>query len=104
MALQIADVAFWEELITKSKTPENEPSEHCSLPPLPDVESNVYSFGMLSLQIISGRLPHSKENGDLLNWVYIYIYRYRYRYEYANFRFVTNDDICNENIQQMMLY
>ncbi|XP_057764079.1 protein MALE DISCOVERER 2-like isoform X2 [Salvia miltiorrhiza] len=69
-AAKISDVAFWEDLITKSKAPapaENE-SEHSLLPPLADVETNVYFFGILLLQIISGRLPYSKENGDLLNW------------------------------------
>ncbi|KAL1555981.1 protein MALE DISCOVERER 2-like [Salvia divinorum] len=66
-AAKISNVAFWEELITKSKAPENE-SEHSSLPPLADVETNVYSFGILLLEIISGRLAYSKENGDLLNW------------------------------------
>lgn len=71
--MQISDVAFWEELITKAKKApagENE-SEHSLLPPLADVDTNVYSFGILMLEIISGRLPHSKENGDLLNWVHI---------------------------------
>ncbi|KAH6790292.1 hypothetical protein C2S51_005298 [Perilla frutescens var. frutescens] len=74
-AAKISDVAFWEELITKSKASaaENE-SEHSSvLPPLPDVESNIYSFGMLLLQIISGKLPQSKEHGDLLNWACEYL-------------------------------
>ncbi|XP_047947841.1 protein MALE DISCOVERER 2-like isoform X1 [Salvia hispanica] len=69
-AAKISDVAFWEELITKAKKApagENE-SEHSLLPPLADVDTNVYSFGILMLEIISGRLPHSKENGDLLNW------------------------------------
>lgn len=76
LLVQISDIAFWEELVTKSKAPapapaENE-SEHSLLPPLIDVETNVYCFGILLLQIISGRQPYSKEHGDLLNWVHIH--------------------------------
>lgn len=72
--MQICDVAFWEEIITKSKAPasaENE-SEHSLLPPLADVETNIYNFGLLILETVTGKLPHSKEHGDLLNWVSIH--------------------------------
>lgn len=77
-AAKISDVAFWEELISKSSkggpvsAAENEsPSV---LPPLPDVESNIYSFGMLLLQIISGKPPR----GDLLKWGWEYLNDKRY--------------------------
>lgn len=68
-SLQVADLGFWRELVTKSKnTAENE-SEHSELPPLADAETNVYSFGILMLETISGKLPYSEEQGLLMNWV-----------------------------------
>lgn len=67
--VQISDVAFWQELVTKSKNRGENESEHSELPPLADVETNVHSFGMLLLEIISGKLPYSEEHGNLLNWV-----------------------------------
>lgn len=69
---QIADVAFWEELVNKSKNPGENESEHSELPPLADVETNIHSFGILLLEIISGKLPYSGEDGNLVNWVSIY--------------------------------
>ncbi|XP_057985362.1 protein MALE DISCOVERER 2-like [Hevea brasiliensis] len=40
-------------------------SAHSTLPPLVDVETNVYCFGILLLEIISGKLKYSKEQGSL---------------------------------------
>ncbi|KAI3466743.1 hypothetical protein Pfo_023406 [Paulownia fortunei] len=67
-AAKIADISFWAELIAKSKNPAENESEHSELPPLADVETNVHSFGMLLLEIISGKLPYSEEEGHLMNW------------------------------------
>ncbi|WCJ27214.1 Leucine-rich repeat protein kinase family protein [Euphorbia peplus] len=40
-------------------------SEHSVLPPLADPDTNVYSFGVLLLEIISGKLSYTKEEGPL---------------------------------------
>ncbi|KAJ6341825.1 hypothetical protein OIU78_009884 [Salix suchowensis] len=34
-----------------------------------DVQGNIYAFGVLLLEIISGRPPHSKDKGRLVDWV-----------------------------------
>lgn len=34
-----------------------------------DPETNVYDFGLLLLEIISGKLPHSEEKGALVDLV-----------------------------------
>jgi len=34
-----------------------------------DLQANLYDFGKLLLEIISGKLPYSEKNGDLLDWV-----------------------------------
>ncbi|KAL6567354.1 hypothetical protein OROGR_001022 [Orobanche gracilis] len=73
-AAKIADVGFWLELVVKSKNPAENESEHSELPPLGDVETNIHSFGVMLLEIISGMLPYSEEKGSLANWAAQYLY------------------------------
>jgi hypothetical protein len=35
------------------------------------LDQNVYDFGILLLEIISGKLPQSEEQGNLVHWVSI---------------------------------
>lgn len=39
----------------------------------PDFESNMYSFGILMLEVISGRVPHSDLHGSLVDWASEYL-------------------------------
>ncbi|KAG8365542.1 hypothetical protein BUALT_Bualt18G0115900 [Buddleja alternifolia] len=66
-AAKIANIGFWADLITKSKAGVENESEHSELPPIADVDTNIHSFGILLLEIISGKLPYSEEEGDLIN-------------------------------------
>lgn len=34
-----------------------------------DVKGNIYAFGVLLLEIVSGRPPYCKDKGHLVNWV-----------------------------------
>lgn len=34
-----------------------------------DIQGNVYAFGVLLLEIISGRPPYCKDKGGLVDWV-----------------------------------
>lgn len=34
-----------------------------------DVQGNIYAFGVLLLEIISGRPTYCKDKGSLLDWV-----------------------------------
>ncbi|BAT87197.1 hypothetical protein VIGAN_05054100 [Vigna angularis var. angularis] len=38
-----------------------------------NIETNVYKFGELLLEIISGKLPYSEEHGNLVDWAAKYI-------------------------------
>lgn len=70
MLFQIAEIIFLSNGISKYRNGSNhDNTEHSELPPLADPESNVYSFGVLLLEIISGKLPYSEEQGPLVNWV-----------------------------------
>lgn len=60
---QIAEIGFW------SKIKSHEDKEYSELPPSADPETNIYNFGILLLEMISGKLPYSEEQGPLVNWV-----------------------------------
>ncbi|CAH9081185.1 unnamed protein product [Cuscuta epithymum] len=70
-AAKIAEVEFWAEFTNKSKVGDNE--EHSDLPPPAEPEANIYSFGLALLEIISGKLPYSEEQGPILQWASSYL-------------------------------
>lgn len=61
---------MWKEF-TAAAAKRNASGDDSDLPesPFSDPGTNVYSFGLLMLEIISGKLPYSEEQGSLLNWV-----------------------------------
>ncbi|CAI9087263.1 OLC1v1021295C2 [Oldenlandia corymbosa var. corymbosa] len=72
-AAKIADVAFWANLVRTSKNSGDIDGEQNELPPLDDVDNDVYSFGVLLLETVTGKLPHSDEYGSLLQWAQEYL-------------------------------
>ncbi|KAK4857850.1 hypothetical protein QYF36_007193 [Acer negundo] len=69
-AAKVAEISFSTQ--PKSKVySDNE--DNCELPPLADPETNVHSFGLLMLEIISGKLPYSEEHGPLEKWAAEYL-------------------------------
>lgn len=65
---QIGEFDFWKEFVAKGKISDDEGSNPSQLP-FADLESNVYNFGIVMLEIITGKLPYSEEQGFLVNWV-----------------------------------
>ncbi|KAI8525702.1 hypothetical protein RHMOL_Rhmol13G0250000 [Rhododendron molle] len=72
-AAKIAEISFGTGASSKSKISGENDSEHSELPPLSDPETNVYSFGIMLLEIISGKLPNKEEQGPLVNWAAQYL-------------------------------
>ncbi|KAG7962518.1 hypothetical protein I3843_09G070300 [Carya illinoinensis] len=72
-AAKIAEICFLSEAASKSKKLGEDEKENSELPPLTDPETNIYSFGVLLLEIISGKLPFSEEQGHLVNWAAEYL-------------------------------
>ncbi|XAR59255.1 Non-specific serine/threonine protein kinase [Bertholletia excelsa] len=72
-AAKIAEVGFRPEVYREKISGENE-VESSELLPCSDSQTNVYSFGLLMLEIISGKLPNSEKDGPLLNWAAEYLY------------------------------
>lgn len=71
MLSQIAEICFLSEAASKSKKLGEDEKENSELPLLTNPETNIYSFGVLLLEIISGKLPFSEEQGHLVGWVSI---------------------------------
>ncbi|KAG6620455.1 protein MALE DISCOVERER 2-like isoform X1 [Carya illinoinensis] len=72
-AAKIAEICFLSRAASKLKTISEEEKEDSKLPPLADPETNICSFGILLLEIISGKLPFSEEQGHLVNWASEYL-------------------------------
>ncbi|ERM97683.1 protein MALE DISCOVERER 1 isoform X2 [Amborella trichopoda] len=65
-AAKLADFSFWKDFVSRGKSTGDDDSDNSDFP-FADPDSNVYSFGILLLEIISGKLPYSKEQGLLVN-------------------------------------
>ncbi|KAG8635461.1 protein MALE DISCOVERER 2 isoform X2 [Manihot esculenta] len=72
-AAKIAEINCLRQAFSKSKFSGENESENSSFSPVVDLETNVYSFGMLLLEIISGKLQYSKEQGPLEKWASEYL-------------------------------
>jgi hypothetical protein len=66
---QIGEISFGLHGASRSRNSVEDDKENSELPPLSDPETNIYSFGILLLEIISGKLPYSEEQGHLVSWV-----------------------------------
>lgn len=69
-SFQVSDNCFWAELVDKLKKPSENELDHSELPPAADLETNVHSFGIMLLEIISGRVSYMQDQGHITNWVY----------------------------------
>lgn len=63
-------MCFWKELVASSKKASENESRHSELPSSANLEANIYSFGVVLLEIISGRPPYRPEQGHLIDWVH----------------------------------
>ncbi|KAD4982460.1 hypothetical protein R6Q59_002069 [Mikania micrantha] len=68
-AAKVADLNFWKEFYPKVKTSRTNESLHSrSHSPSLDKETNIYSFGVLLLEIISGKHQNSDKLESLVAW------------------------------------
>ncbi|KAF2545015.1 hypothetical protein F2Q70_00022174 [Brassica cretica] len=72
-AAKVGEVAFSSQTGLKSRKPMSGDLDQSSLPLPAEPETNVYSFGVLMLEIISGRLSESDEEGSILKWASKYL-------------------------------
>ncbi|XP_021816267.1 probable inactive receptor-like protein kinase At3g56050 [Prunus avium] len=69
-AAKISDFTFLNEVTAaKMGSADKKLRENTSADP----ESNVYSFGVILFEMITGRIPYSVENGSLVDWAAHYL-------------------------------
>ncbi|XP_021769225.1 probable inactive receptor-like protein kinase At3g56050 isoform X2 [Chenopodium quinoa] len=71
-AAKISDFCFWNEVVVPRVQPLAIGLSSLSTTPITP-ESNVYSYGLLLLEMMTGRIPHSVENNSLDGWVLEYM-------------------------------
>lgn len=58
---------IWKEFVRKKKNIDEETD--VTITTCSDPEKNVYEFGLLLIEIISGKTSYSNTHGFILNWV-----------------------------------
>ncbi|TVU35563.1 hypothetical protein EJB05_17459 [Eragrostis curvula] len=66
-AAKIADMSVWQEVYSRGNMPKNDDFVDHHDPVAADPAGNVCSFGLLMLEIISGKPPYSEHKGSLTN-------------------------------------
>lgn len=77
LILQLVDFESWKTIISRSEKNSGAISCEGAVCVLPssldsrhlDVQGNIYAFGVLLLELISGRPPFCKNKGCLVDWV-----------------------------------
>ncbi|CAI0476085.1 unnamed protein product [Linum tenue] len=69
-AAKITEIPFLSQAASKPKPSSEDEGENSELPPTVDPETNVYSFGIILLEVISGKLPYSEKEGPIEKWVH----------------------------------
>ncbi|CAL1400922.1 unnamed protein product [Linum trigynum] len=72
-AAKITEIPFLSQAASKPKPSSEDEGENSELPPTVDPETNVYSFGIILLEVISGKLPYSEKEGPIEKWVKQYL-------------------------------
>ncbi|KAF8675734.1 hypothetical protein HU200_003993 [Digitaria exilis] len=66
-ATKMADLSVWHEVYSRGNIPKDDDYVAHHEPVAADITGNVYSFGLLMLEIISGKPPYSEQKGSLAN-------------------------------------
>ncbi|XP_024011020.1 protein MALE DISCOVERER 1 [Eutrema salsugineum] len=72
-AAKVGEVPFSSQAGLKPRKPMSGDLDQSSLAFPPEPETNVYSFGVLMLEIISGKLSDSDEEGSIIKWASKYL-------------------------------
>ncbi|KAF6135272.1 hypothetical protein GIB67_021634 [Kingdonia uniflora] len=75
---KLVDFESWKTILARSGKSSGEGSVVSGFPSsletrLLDVQGNIFSFGVLLLELLSGRLPYCKDRGCLVNWASQYL-------------------------------
>ncbi|XP_048326367.2 probable inactive receptor-like protein kinase At3g56050 [Ziziphus jujuba] len=68
-AAKVSELSFWNEISAEVESP----GKKLPKAPSASLESNVYSFGVILFEMITGRLPYSVDSGSLEDWASDYV-------------------------------
>ncbi|XWS56769.1 hypothetical protein CRYUN_Cryun09bG0113800 [Craigia yunnanensis] len=71
-AAKISDLCFWNEITAAERESDR---KNLSDTPLASLESNVYTFGVLLFEIVTGRVPYLVDDGSFEDWASGYLRR-----------------------------
>ncbi|XWS74779.1 hypothetical protein CRYUN_Cryun01aG0026600 [Craigia yunnanensis] len=71
-AAKISDQCSWNEITAAEREADR---KNLSDTPLANLESNVYNFGVLLFEIVTGRMPYLVDNDSLEDWASDYLRR-----------------------------
>lgn len=71
-AAKISDICFWNEITAAEREADRKNLADTTLTTL---EDNVYAFGVLLFEIVTGRMPYLVDDGSLENWASDYLRR-----------------------------
>ncbi|XP_054796914.1 inactive receptor-like serine/threonine-protein kinase At2g40270 [Prosopis cineraria] len=71
-AAKISDLSFWSDIVTSIKKGSSEATRLLETP-LAYTKGNVYSFGLILFELITGKVPYTEEDGILSDWAAEYI-------------------------------
>lgn len=77
LLLQLVDFESWKNILSRSEKNSGNISNEGAICVLPnalearhlDIQGNIYAFGVLLLEIVSGRPPYCEDKGCLVDWV-----------------------------------
>ena len=75
--MQLVDFESWKTILARSEKNSGSIANNGAICVLPnslekrhlDIQGNIHAFGVLLLEIISGRPPFCKDRGRLIDWV-----------------------------------
>lgn len=104
---KLVDFQSWKTILTRSKKNLGSIRSEGAICVLPnslevrhlDIQGNIYGFGVLLLEIVSGRLPYCKDKGFLVDWAKDFlevseVMPYVLDPELKHFRYEDLDVIC----------
>ena len=79
--LQLVDFESWKTILERSEKNSGSIGSQGAICVLPnslearhlDTEGNIFAFGVLLLELISGRPPYCKDKGYLVDWVRLFL-------------------------------
>lgn len=85
-AAKISDLTFWTDTAKKGSSAATDLLENPAAYP----KGNVYSFGVMLFELITGRIPYAVDNGILADWAAEYL-----RWGKNNFRDVVDPSLSS---------